>query len=144
MGITGGGRYDNLTGTFGLPGISGVGISFGVDRIYDVIEELALFPEEIFASTQIMLATFDEKTFRFTLSILKRLRENNIKAEIYPEPAKLKKQLDYANARQIPMVAIMGETEMQIGEITVKNLLIGTQQIINLEKLIGFLNAKYL
>jgi histidyl-tRNA synthetase len=141
--ISGGGRYDNLTGAFGLPGISGVGISFGVDRIYDVMEELALFPEETFASTQIMLATFDEKTFRFALPILKKLRENNTRAEIFAEPAKLKKQLDYANARQIPVVAIIGETEMQTGEITVKDMIAGTQQTMNIEKLIIFFNQNH-
>ncbi|MBC8110252.1 MAG: histidine--tRNA ligase [Verrucomicrobia bacterium] len=139
--ITGGGRYDNLTGSFGLPGISGVGISFGVDRIYDVMEELALFPEQTFASTQIMLATFDEKTFRFALSVLKKLRENNIRAEIFAESAQIKKQLNYANARRIPMVAVIGETEIQTGEMTVKDMLTGTQELMTLENLINLLKS---
>lgn len=127
--IGGGGRYDNLTGIFGLPNVSGVGISFGLDRIYDVMEELKLFPEQLRAtSTQILFCHFDEATQLYCLPALKALRDAGIAAEVFPDNKKLGKQLDYANALQIPFAAIAGETEMQQQVFTVKNLITGEQQ----------------
>ena len=111
--ICGGGRYDNLTGVFGMPDVSGVGISFGADRIYDVMrEELDLFPKNAVLSTQILFINFGEKEEQFVLPLLKELRKNGVKAELYPDQAKLKKQMAYADFRQIPFVALIGEEEM--------------------------------
>ena len=126
--ISGGGRYDNLTGTFGLAGVSGVGISFGVDRIYDVLEELALFPENQTVGVQLMLTNFDAAAQKFGLNLLRQLREAGINAEIYPESAKLKKQFEYADRKQIPFVLIIGSEEMQTGQFSFKNLKTGEQQ----------------
>jgi histidyl-tRNA synthetase len=126
--ICGGGRYDNLTGTFGMPGISGVGISFGIDRIYDVLEELNLFPEDAGISTQVLITSFDKDTFRYGLPVLQTLRQHNIQAEIYPDTPKLKKQLDYANARKIPFVIVIGGDEMATGNLTFKDMNAGTQE----------------
>ena len=126
--ISGGGRYDNLTGTFGLAGVSGVGISFGVDRIYDVLEELALFPENQTVGVQLMLTNFDAAAQKFGLNLLRQLRESGINAEIYPESAKLKKQFEYADRKQIPFVLIIGSEEMQTGQFSLKNLKTGEQQ----------------
>jgi histidyl-tRNA synthetase len=126
--LSGGGRYDNLTGAFGLPGVSGVGISFGVDRLYDVMEELGLFPENTAVSTQILITALDDKTFAYGLKVLSLFRENGKRAELYPEPVKLKKQLDYANARNIPFVAVLGSEEQANGEISLKNMLTGEQK----------------
>ena len=135
--ICGGGRYDNLTGTFGLPGVSGVGISFGIDRIYDVLEELHLFPENSGVSTQVMFATFDENTFQYSLSLLAQLRQQGIAAEIYPDTPRLKKQLDYANARHIPFVIVIGEDEMNTGNLTLKNMQTGDQEKLNFAELLS-------
>jgi histidyl-tRNA synthetase len=136
--IGGGGRYDNLTGIFGLPNVSGVGISFGLDRIYDVMEELNLFPEQLRAtSTQVIFCHFDEATQLYCLPALKLLRDAGIAAEVFPDNKKLGKQLDYANALQIPFAAIAGETEMQQQVFTVKNLITGEQQTCTIQTLIG-------
>ncbi len=136
--IGGGGRYDNLTGIFGLPNVSGVGISFGLDRIYDVMEELKLFPEQLRAtSTQVIFCHFDEATQLYCLPALKLLRDAGIAAEIFPDNKKLGKQLEYANALQIPFAAIAGETEMQQQVFTVKNLITGEQQSCSTQALIS-------
>ena len=126
--ITGGGRYDNLTGVFGLDGMSGVGISFGADRIYDVLNQLDLYPQELLASTQILFATFGENEFNYALNLLKEVRNNGISAEIYPEPVKMKKQMSYADNKAIPYVAIVGETEMAENKVMLKNMVTGEQQ----------------
>lgn len=136
--IGGGGRYDNLTGIFGLPNVSGVGISFGLDRIYDVMEELKLFPEQLRAtSTQVLFCHFDEVTQLYCLPALKALRDAGIAAEVFADKKKLGKQLDYANALQIPFAAIAGETEMQQQVFTVKNLITGEQQTCTTQALIS-------
>ncbi|WP_439555100.1 histidine--tRNA ligase [Dyadobacter sp.] len=134
--ISGGGRYDNLTGTFGVPGISGVGISLGVDRIYDVMEELNLFPESQQTSTKVMISNFDEDAFKYGLSILPKLRNAEINAEIYPDSVKLKKQLDYADRKSIPFVVLIGSDEMQSGLLTLKNMKTGEQQKLQIEDII--------
>lgn len=125
--ICGGGRYDDLTGIFGMPGISGVGISFGADRIYDVLLELDLFPEGTGATTQVLFVNFGEKEQQYSLSLLTSLRASGIPSEIYPEPAKMKKQMTYANNNRIPFVVLIGENEMKTGSITVKNMHSGEQ-----------------
>ncbi len=125
--ISGGGRYDNLTGTFGMAGLSGVGISFGVDRIYDVLDELQLFPENQLATTQIMLTNFDVEAERYGLKVLSQLRANGIKAEMYPDSTKLKKQFDYADRKQIPFVVIIGSEEIETGLLSLKNMITGEQ-----------------
>lgn len=132
--ITGGGRYDNLTGVFGLSGISGVGISFGADRIYDVLTELNLFPDAIDA-TQVMFAAFGNNELAYALSWAKQLREKGLAVEVYPEPAKMKKQLGYANANAIPFVAVVGETEMDSNTVMLKNMLSGEQQQVTIDTL---------
>ena len=132
--ITGGGRYDNLTGVFGLSGISGVGISFGADRIYDVLTELNLFPDAIDA-TQVMFAAFGDNELAYALSWAKQLREKGLSVEVYPEPAKMKKQLGYANANAIPFVAVVGETEMNSNTVMLKNMLSGEQQQVTIDTL---------
>ena len=135
--IGGGGRYDNLTGTFGLPNVSGVGISFGLDRIYDVMEELNLFPSTIKSSnTKVLFCCFDNASQQYALSCLKKLRDANIPSEIYPDIKKLGKQLDYANALKIPFACIIGDNEMQSGKLVLKDLNSGTQQEILIEEII--------
>lgn len=141
--ISGGGRYDNLTGTFGVPGISGVGISLGVDRIYDVMEELNLFPESQKTSTQVMISNFDEEAFLYGLSVLPKLRNAGINAEIYPDSVKLKKQLDYADRKNIPFVILIGSDEIQSGLLTLKNMKSGEQQKLNAEDLIASLATEH-
>lgn len=126
--ISGGGRYDNLTGTFGLKDVSGVGISFGVDRIFDVMEELDLFPKENQTTTKVMITHFDAAAGRFALPLLRQLREKGINAEMFPESGKLRKQLDYANQKNIPYVILIGSEEMQTGKLTLKNMQSGDQQ----------------
>jgi len=138
--ICGGGRYDNLTGTFGVPGISGVGISFGVDRIYDVMEELNLFPENQTISTQVMISNFDKEAFTYGLSVLPKLREAGLNAEMYPDSVKLKKQLDYADRKNIPYVLLIGSEEMNTGQLTLKNMKTGEQQKGTIEELILAVN----
>ncbi|NIJ54040.1 histidine--tRNA ligase [Dyadobacter arcticus] len=134
--ISGGGRYDNLTGTFGVPGISGVGISLGVDRIYDVMEELDLFKESQINGTKVMISNFDEEAFTFGLSMLPKLRNAGINSEIYPDQVKLKKQLDYADRKNIHFVILIGSEEMQSGLLTLKNMKTGEQQKLNLEEIL--------
>ena len=137
--ISGGGRYDNLTGTFGVPGLSGVGISLGVDRIYDVMEELNLFPENQSTSTKVMLSNFDEEGFNFGLSVLPKLRGAGINAEMYPDPVKLKKQMDYADRKNIPFVILIGSEEIQSGRFSLKNMKTGEQHKVSIEEIIEIL-----
>jgi histidyl-tRNA synthetase len=132
--ICGGGRYDNLTGIFGLPDVSGVGISFGADRIYDVMTGLELFPESVDCSTQVLFMNFGEAEQMASLRIISELRKAGIAAEIYPESAKMKKQMEYANRRQIPYVVIIGSQELDEGVATVKNMRSGEQQQVSFEK----------
>ena len=134
--ITGGGRYDNLTGIFGMPGLSGVGISFGADRIYDVLNQLDLYPKNSTTSTQLLFINFGSQETAYCLPILGKVRAQGIRAEIYPDAAKMKKQMSYANAKQIPFVALAGENEMQTGRITLKNMETGEQKLLNPEELI--------
>ena len=133
--ITGGGRYDNLTGIFGLPGVSGVGISFGADRIYDVLTELDLFPKELQSTTQVLFATFGQDELRYALRWAKELRAKNIAVEVYPEPTKMKKQMGYADDKKIPYVAIVGSNEMDTNTVMLKNMASGEQQQVTLEQL---------
>lgn len=137
--ITGGGRYDNLTEVFGLSGVSGVGISFGADRIFDVLNQLELYPENSIRHTQLLFVNFGEKEEKFILPILSELRNQGIPAELYPESAKLKKQMTYADNNKIAYVAIVGEDELQQGKITLKNMLTGEQNLVSKEELIAFL-----
>ena len=133
--ITGGGRYDNLTGIFGLPGVSGVGISFGADRIYDVLTELDLFPKELLTATQILFATFGAEELHYALRWAKELRAAGIAVEVYPEPTKMKKQMGYADTKGIPFVAIVGGDEMAQNKVMLKNMTTGEQQLVDLENL---------
>ncbi|MCM1377196.1 MAG: histidine--tRNA ligase [Clostridium sp.] len=126
--ITGGGRYDNLTGVFGLPGLSGVGISFGADRIYDVLNQLNLYPEELSSSVKVLFTNFGEAEGRQALKLVKELRLAGISAELYPDQAKMKKQMAYANAQAIPYVAIIGEDELAKGVVTLKEMATGAQK----------------
>lgn len=135
--ISGGGRYDNLTGTFGMPGLSGVGISFGVDRIYDVMEELKLFPENQSVSTQVMITNFDADAEAYGLGVLRQLREVGINAELYPDASKLKKQFDYADRKRIPYVLIIGSEEIQTGILSLKNMKTGEQQKLGLVQILA-------
>ncbi len=138
--ISGGGRYDNLTGIFGMPGLSGVGISFGVDRIYDVLNALDLYPKDSLQTTQVLFINFGEKETAYCLPIINKVRAKGIRAEIYPDSAKMKKQMSYANAKQIPFVALAGENEMQAGKVTLKNMETGEQQMLSPEELIAKLS----
>jgi histidyl-tRNA synthetase len=131
--VSGGGRYDNLTGVFGLSGVSGVGFSFGVDRLYDVLEELDLFPEESLQTSKILLCHFDEKGFAYGLSLVQRFRKAGIKAELYPDLAKVKKQFDFATKKGIPFVGICGDNEISANLISIKNLHTGDQESMTLE-----------
>ena len=133
--ITGGGRYDNLTGIFGMPGVSGVGISFGADRIYDVLNQLDLYPEDAMTGTKVLFVNFGEKEQAYSMPIVKALRDAGVATEIYPDSVKMKKQMSYANAKQVPYVAIVGEAEMAEGKVTLKNMLTGEQQLLSLEEL---------
>jgi len=134
--ICGGGRYDDLTGIFGLKGVSGVGISFGADRIYDVMTELSLFPSNAMQSTKVLFANFGEKEERYCMQLLRRLRDAGINAEIYPESAKMKKQFKYADDKHIPFVAVVGDEEMSNQVISLKNMLTGEQAQHTVEELI--------
>ena len=134
--ITGGGRYDNLTGIFGMPGVSGVGISFGADRIYDVLSELNLYPENLQSTTQLLFATFGEQELLYALRWAKVLREKGMSVEVYPEPTKMKKQMGYADAKKIPFVAIVGGDEMAAGKVMLKNMTTGEQQLVTSEELV--------
>lgn len=137
--ITGGGRYDNLTGVFGMPGVSGVGISFGADRIYDVLNTLDLYPEDTSASTTVIFTNFGEQEALASMKAIKQLRANGITAEIYPDNSKMKKQMAYANALNIPYVAIIGDTELAEGKVTLKNMTTGEQATLDTESLIAAL-----
>ena len=139
--ITGGGRYDNLTGIFGLPDVSGVGISFGADRIYDVLTELELFPKALQSSTQILFATFGAEELTYALRWAKALRAEGVTVEVYPEPAKMKKQMSYADAKQIPFVAIVGGDEMAQNKVMLKNMSTGAQQLVELPELVKSVNC---
>ena len=134
--INGGGRYDNLTGIFGLPGLSGVGISFGADRIYDVLTQLDLFPSEAHAGARLLFINFGEKEGAHCLRLARQVRQAGIPTEVYPDVAKMKKQMQYANALQVPYVALVGEQEMQEGLIALKDMTTGEQQKLTLDELI--------
>ncbi|MDY0202058.1 MAG: histidine--tRNA ligase [Tenuifilaceae bacterium] len=136
--ICGGGRYDDLTGIFGLKNVSGVGVSFGADRIYDVMLHLNLFPDSLLASSQVMFANFGDKEAVFCLPIIHKLRSLGISSELYPDGAKMKKQFDYANKKNIQFVAIVGELEMQKGEVSIKNMTTGEQETIKIQDIQNF------
>ena len=138
--IGGGGRYDDLTGMFGLKGLTGAGISFGADRIYDVLHELDLFPESAAAGTKVLISNFDEGAEKFALPILQQLREAGISAELYPSAAKLKKQMSYADDKQVPYVILIGSEEMQSGLLTLKDMKSGDQQKLYLQTIISQLS----
>ena len=138
--ITGGGRYDNLTGIFGMPGLSGVGISFGADRIYDVLNQLDLYPKDSVTATQVLFINFGEQETAYCLPIINNVRARGIRAEIFPDAAKMKKQMAYANAKQIPFVALTGENEIKEGKLTLKNMSTGEQQMLTPEEVIEKLN----
>lgn len=132
--ITGGGRYDNLTGIFGLPGVSGVGFSFGADRIFDVLNQLDLYPKDSIQNTQVLFVNFGEKEEAYILPLVAKMRQTNISSEIYPESAKMKKQMSYADSNKIPFVAIIGENEMNENKITLKNMVSGEQKLLTLNE----------
>ena len=138
--ISGGGRYDNLTGIFGMPGLSGVGISFGVDRIYDVLNALDLYPKDSLQTTQVLFINFGEKETAYCLPIINKVRAKGIRAEIYPDSAKMKKQMSYANAKQIPFVVLAGESEMAAQKVTLKNMETGEQVLVSPDELIAKLS----
>ena len=137
--ITGGGRYDNLTGIFGMPGISGVGISFGADRIFDVLNQLDLYPKEAVTGTRVLFVNFGEKEMAYCLPILAHLRAAEVSAEIYPDSSKMKKQMAYANAKAVPFVAIVGENEMAEGKVMLKNMTTGEQSLLAIDELVSAL-----
>ena len=139
--ITGGGRYDNLTGIFGMPGISGVGISFGVDRIFDVLNALDCYPKDATNGTQLLFINFGEKETAYCLPVAIKAREAGIRTEIYPDSSKMKKQMSYANAKEIPYVALAGENEIAQGKLTLKNMLSGDQQMVTPEELINIVKS---
>ena len=134
--ITGGGRYDNLTGIFGMPGLSGVGFSFGADRIFDVLNTLDLFPKEAVHTTQVLFINFGEKETAYCIPLVAQLRKAGVRTEIYPDAAKMKKQMSYANAKEIPFVVLVGENEMNTGKLTLKNMTTGEQTQVNIDELI--------
>ena len=134
--ITGGGRYDNLTGIFGMPGISGVGISFGADRIYDVLNQLDCYPKDATTGTRLLFINFGERETAYCMPVVAKAREAGIRTELFPDAAKMKKQMSYANAKQIPFVVLAGENEIQAGRLTLKNMLTGEQQLLTPEELI--------
>ena len=135
--ITGGGRYDNLTGIFGMPGLSGVGISFGADRIYDVLNTLDLYPKEAVNGTRLLFINFGEKETAYCLPAVAQARAAGIRTEMYPDSAKMKKQMSYANAKAIPFVALAGENEIAEGKFTLKNMQTGEQQLVTIDELIN-------
>ena len=134
--ITGGGRYDNLTGIFGMPGISGVGISFGADRIFDVLNQLDLYPKEAVTGTRVLFVNFGAAEMAYCLPVLARLRVAGVSAEIYPDSSKMKKQMAYANAKEVPFVAIVGENEMTEGKVMLKNMATGEQSLLTVDELV--------
>ena len=139
--ISGGGRYDNLTGVFGMEGMSGVGISFGADRIYDVLNQLDLYPKEAVNGTQLLFVNFGEAEAAYVLLVLAQVRAAGIRAEIYPDAAKMKKQMSYANAKMVPFVAIVGENEMKEGKVMLKNMASGEQSLVTPEELVAAING---
>ena len=139
--ISGGGRYDNLTGVFGMEGMSGVGISFGADRIYDVLNQLDLYPKEAVNGTQLLFVNFGEAEAAYVLPVLAQVRAAGIRAEIYPDAAKMKKQMSYANAKMVPFVAIVGENEMKEGKVMLKNMTSGEQSLVTPEELVAVING---
>ena len=134
--IGGGGRYDDLTGMFGKEGLTGVGISFGADRIYDVLEELNLFPNDVIESTKVLICVFGQAEEQFALPILNQLRKNNISAELFPFGAKMKKQMQYANDKNIPFVVVIGGDEMQSGLLSLKDMESGVQTKVCVDELL--------
>ena len=139
--ISGGGRYDNLTGVFGMDGMSGVGISFGADRIFDVLNQLDLYPKEAVNGTELVFVNFGDKEAAYCLPILTKVREAGVRAEIYPDASKMKKQMGYANDKQIPFVAIVGENEMNEGKLTLKNMTTGEQSLVTPDELLAVVKA---
>jgi len=135
--ISGGGRYDNLTGVFGMAGVSGVGISFGADRIFDVLNQLDLYPKEAVNGTQLLFVNFGEREVAYSLPILAKMRAAGVRAEIYPDTAKMKKQMSYANDKCVPYVAIVGENEMQAERVMLKNMLTGEQELVDVDTLLN-------
>ena len=135
--ITGGGRYDNLTGIFGMSGLSGVGISFGADRIYDVLNTLELYPKEMLSSTQVLFINFGEKETAYCLPFIAEIRKNGIRAEIFPDKAKMKRQMNYANAKNIPYVVFAGEDEIEKGKLMLKDMQSGEQKLVTAKELIA-------
>ena len=139
--ISGGGRYDNLTGVFGMEGMSGVGISFGADRIYDVLNQLDLYPKEAVNGTQLLFVNFGEAEAAYVLPVLAQVRAAGIRAEIYPDAAKMKKQMSYANAKMVPFVAIVGENEKKEGKVMLKNMTSGEQSLVTPDELVAAING---
>ena len=139
--ITGGGRYDNLTSIFGMPGLSGVGISFGADRIYDVLNTLDLYPKDSINATQLLFINFGEKETAYCLPLVTKARQAGIRTEMFPDAAKMKKQMNYANAKQIPFVVLAGENEMNEGKVTLKNMITGEQQMVSGDELVTIVKA---
>lgn len=135
--ITGGGRYDNLTGIFGMPGLSGVGLSFGADRIYDVLNQLDLYPTDAMATTQLLFINFGEKETAYCMPIAREMRDAGIRTEVFPDSVKMKKQMAYANAKHIPYVALAGENEINEGKVTLKNMITGEQTLVNKEDIVA-------
>ena len=140
--ITGGGRYDNLTGIFGMPGLSGVGISFGADRIFDVLNQLDLYPKEAVGGTQVLFVNFGEAETDYCLPVLAQVRQAGISAEMFPDAVKMKKQMSYANAKNIPFVVMAGETEMKEGVMALKNMVTGEQRMVKIDELVENLSIK--
>lgn len=140
--ITGGGRYDNLTGIFGMPGLSGVGISFGADRIYDVLDTLDLYPKDAVATTQLLFINFGDKETAYCMPLVAKARAAGIRTEIYPDKAKMKKQMAYANTKNIAYVALAGDNEMAEGKVTLKNMATGEQLLLTADELIETVNKQ--
>lgn len=139
--ITGGGRYDNLTGIFGMPGLSGVGISFGADRIFDVLNALELYPENAMSGTKLLFINFGEKETAYCLPIISKLRACGIASEMYPDAVKMKKQMNYANSNNIKYVALAGENEIAEGKVTLKNMVSGEQQLVSVDEMIDIVSG---
>ena len=137
--ITGGGRYDNLTGIFGMPGVSGVGISFGADRIFDVLNQLDLYPKETVTGTELLFVNFGAAEAAYCLPVMAQARQAGVRCEIYPDSAKMKKQMSYANAKAVPFVAIVGENEMNEGKVTLKNMATGEQLLLTPDEMINII-----
>ena len=142
--ITGGGRYDNLTGIFGMPGLSGVGFSFGADRIYDVLNALNLYPKAVVNTTQVLFINFGDQEAAYCMSKIKAVRDAGISAELYPDNVKMKKQMSYANAKQIPFVVLAGENEIRTQKVTLKVMETGEQQVVDTQQLVNILSARSL